>query len=83
MLISALATGPPAGVGGGSDRFWARELRVSQHFSTFYGSSVQAMDTQLNALQTIAKPSWCTVHAPLKVQGLLVYVRRGNPRHIT
>src|SRR5271157_4747888 len=67
----------------GSDRFWARELRVSQHFSTFYGSSVQAMDTQLNALQTIAKPSWCTVHAPLKVQGSLVYVRRGNPRHIT
>ena len=30
VLISALATGPPAGVGGGSDRFWARELRVSQ-----------------------------------------------------
>ena len=22
VLISALATGPPAGVGGGSDRFW-------------------------------------------------------------
>jgi len=83
VLISALATGPPAGVGGGSDRFWARELRVSQHFSTFYGSSVQAMDTQLNALQTIAKPPWCTVHVPLKVQGSLVYVRRGNPRHIT
>jgi hypothetical protein len=28
---------------------WLLELRVSQHFSTFYGSSVQAMDTQLNA----------------------------------
>ncbi len=42
--ISGLATGPPAGVGGGSDRFWARELRVSQQISTFYGSSVQAMD---------------------------------------
>jgi hypothetical protein len=66
-----------------SDRFWLLELRVSQHFSTFYGSSVQAMDTQLNALQTIAKPSCCTVHVPLKVQGSLVYVRRGNPRHIT
>src|SRR5208337_5156024 len=34
VLISALAM-----QGGGSDRFWARELRVSQHFSTFYGSS--------------------------------------------
>jgi hypothetical protein len=32
-----------------SDRFWLRELRVSQHFSTFYGPSVQAMDTQLGA----------------------------------
>ena len=31
----------------GSDRFWLRELRDSQHFSTFYGPSVQAMDTQL------------------------------------
>jgi len=51
--ISGLATGPPAGVGGGSDRFWARELRVSQHFSTFYEPSVQAMDTQLNALPTL------------------------------
>ena len=29
---------------------WLLELRVSQHFSTFYGSSVQAMDTQLDAL---------------------------------
>ncbi len=28
-----------------SDRFWLRELRVSRHFSTFYGPSVQAMDT--------------------------------------
>ena len=40
------------------------------------------MDTQLNALQTIAKPPWCTVHVPLKVQGSLVYVRRVNPRQI-
>src|SRR5271157_5642671 len=31
----------------GSDRFRLRELRVSQHFSTFYGSSVQSMDTRL------------------------------------
>ena len=36
-----------------SDRFWLRELRVSQHFSTFYGPSVQAMDTQLNAPPTL------------------------------
>jgi hypothetical protein len=35
----------------GSDHFWLRELRVSQHFSTFYGSSVQSMDTPLNAQQ--------------------------------
>src|SRR5271166_241447 len=28
---------------------WLRELRVSRHFSTFYGSSVQSMDTQLGA----------------------------------
>src|SRR5271157_1028393 len=32
-----------------SDRFWLCELRVSQHFSTFYGPSVQAMDAQLGA----------------------------------
>ena len=32
-----------------SDRFWLRELRVSRHFSTFYGPSVQTMDTQLGA----------------------------------
>src|SRR5208337_2075350 len=37
----------------GSDRFWLCELRVSQHFSTFYGSSVQSMGTQLNALLTL------------------------------
>ena len=36
-----------------SDRFWLRELRVSQHFSTFYEPSVQAVDTQLNALPTL------------------------------
>ena len=29
---------------------WLFKLRVSQHFSTFYGSSVQAMNTQLDAL---------------------------------
>ena len=29
-----------------SDRFRLRELRESQHFSTFYGPSVQAMDTE-------------------------------------
>src|SRR5271166_395242 len=36
-----------------SDRFWLLELRVSQHFSTFYEPSVQAMDTQLKALPTL------------------------------
>ena len=30
-------------------RFWLRELRISRHFSTFYGRSVQSMDTQLGA----------------------------------
>ena len=47
MLISGLATGPRQGWAAGSDRFGLCELRVSQHFSTFYGPSVQAMDTQL------------------------------------
>ena len=28
-----------------SDRFWLLELRVSRHFSTFYGPPVQTMDT--------------------------------------
>src|SRR5271157_4332260 len=36
-----------------SDRFWLLEPRVSQHFSTFYEPSVQAMDTQLNAPSTL------------------------------
>jgi hypothetical protein len=31
---------------------WLLELRVSQHFSTFYEPSVQAMDAQLNAVNT-------------------------------
>jgi hypothetical protein len=39
--------GPRQGWAAGLDRFWLLELRVSQHFSTFYGPSVQAMDTQL------------------------------------
>src|SRR5271167_2696228 len=37
----------------GSDRFWLLELRVSRHFSTFYGPSVQIMDTQLSATSTV------------------------------
>src|SRR5271165_3590049 len=41
--------GPRQGWAAGSDRFWLLELRVSRHFSTFYGPSVQAMDTQLGA----------------------------------
>ena len=36
-----------------SDRFWLLELRVSRHFSTFYGPSVQAMDTQPGVLPTL------------------------------
>src|SRR5271166_2770872 len=32
-----------------SGRFWLFELRVSRHFSTFYGSSVQTMDTEPGA----------------------------------
>jgi hypothetical protein len=43
----------PSCMAAGSDRFWLLELRVSQHFSTFYEPSVQAMDTQLNALPTL------------------------------
>ena len=44
--------GPRQGWAAGSDRFWLCELRISQHFSTFYGPSVQAMDTQLGAGST-------------------------------
>ncbi len=36
-----------------SDRFWLCELRVSQQISTFYGSSVQSMGIQLNALPAL------------------------------
>ena len=42
-----------------SDRFWLRELRVSQQISTFYGPSVQAMDTQLGARHRRRTP---TIH---------------------
>ena len=45
--------GPRQGWAASSDRFWLCELRVSQHFSTFYGSSVQSMGTQLNALPAL------------------------------
>ena len=45
--------GPQQGWAACSDRFWLRELRVSQHFSTFYEPSVQAMDTQINAPSTL------------------------------
>src|SRR5271166_2308144 len=40
-----------------SDRFWLLELRVSRHFSTFYGPSVQTMDTQLSATSTADPPT--------------------------
>ena len=46
--------GPRQGWAACSDRFWLLELRVSQHFSTFYEPSVQTMDAQLNALATLA-----------------------------
>src|SRR5208282_3360727 len=51
--------GPRQGWAAGSDRFWLRELRVSQHFSTFYGSSVQSMDTKLGARHRRRTP---TIH---------------------
>jgi hypothetical protein len=35
-------------------RFVCLNSAFSQHFSTFYGSSVQALDTQLNALPPLA-----------------------------
>src|SRR5208282_5727959 len=67
LLISGLATGPPAGVGDGlrflsrhcqhicprSGRFVCSNSAFSRHFSTFYGPSVQAMDAQLKALPTL------------------------------
>jgi hypothetical protein len=40
-------------------RFWLLELRESQHFSTFYGPSVQAMETQLGAQH---RPQTPTIH---------------------
>src|SRR5271157_1991888 len=67
LLISGLATGPPAGVGDGlrflsrhcqhicprSGRFVCLNSAFSRHFWTFYGPSVQAMDAQLKALPTL------------------------------
>src|SRR5208283_1775436 len=42
-----------------SDRLRLRELRESQHFSTFYGPFVQAVDTQLGAWHRRRTP---TIH---------------------
>ena len=42
-----------------SYRLWLLELRVSRHFSTFYGPSVQSMDTQLGARHRRRTP---TIH---------------------
>src|SRR5271157_2034360 len=67
LLISGLATGPPAGVGDGlrflsrhcqhicprSGRFVCLNSAFSRHFWTFYGPSVQAMDAQLKARPTL------------------------------
>ncbi len=72
-MISGLATGPPAGVGDGLrflihalttlrsalGAFCLCEFRVSQQISTFYGSSVQTMETRLGARQRRRPP---TVH---------------------
>src|SRR5208283_26596 len=77
-VISGLATGPPAGVGDGlrflsrrantscpsSDRFRLRELRESQHFSTFYGPSVQALDTEPGVRQGRRTPAFHRDRAP-------------------
>ena len=57
---------PRQGWAAGSDRFWLCELRVSQHFSTFYGSSVRprrsvpggsAADELLDGLACCREPS--------------------------
>ena len=67
LVISGLATGPPAEVGDGlrflsrrgphfcprSGRFVCGNSAFSQQISTFYGPSVQAIDTQLNPLPTL------------------------------
>src|SRR5271166_1917309 len=74
LVIFGLATGPPAGVGDGLrfiplhalttllfalGAFCLCEFRVSQQISTFYGSSVQTMETRLGARQRRRPP---TVH---------------------
>ena len=74
LVIFGLATGPPAGVGDGLrfiplhalttllsalGAFCLCEFRVSQQISTFYGPSVQAMETRLGARQRRRPP---TVH---------------------
>src|SRR5208283_2562815 len=133
LLISGLATGPPAGVGDGlrvlsrhcqhvcprsgrfrlyelrvsrtfldflrlicsvhgyptqgaantscpsSDRFRLRELRESQHFSTFYGPSVQSMDTQLGARQRGADPGGSPRSCSTFREGGLEGRREWNP----
>ena len=57
MLISGFYhRGPQQVWWRGLDRFWLCELRVSQHFSTFYGSSVQSMGIQLTRCQHFPSP---------------------------
>ncbi len=71
LVISGLATGPPAGVGDGlrfiplhalttllsaQGAFCLWEFRVSQQISTFYGPSVQTMETRLSARQRRRPP---------------------------
>jgi hypothetical protein len=55
---------------------WLRELRVSQHFSTFYRSSVQAMDTQLGARHRRWTP---TIHRAAQGRGRPRKPGGGNP----
>src|SRR5208337_3109180 len=59
-----------------SDRFWLRELRVSQQISTFYGPSVQTMDAQLGARQRGWSP---TIHRGREGRARR-YATRHHPR---
>jgi hypothetical protein len=64
----------------GSDRFWLCELRESQHFSTFYGSSVQSMGTQLNALPILPVLARCVSGC---VNSALLGLERNRPAVVT
>src|SRR5208337_4835842 len=63
-----------------SDRFRLRELRESQHFSTFYGPSVQSMDTQLGVRQGRWTPAGSPRSSSTFREGGLEGRREWNPR---